>query len=58
MIIIVLFFIFNYPVAPASLGAKRKTPVPHPPQLAFLMKETAGPTEEERTESTAGQFTL
>lgn len=57
MIIIVLLFIFNSPVAPAS-GAQRKTPVPLPPQLAFLMKETAGPTEEERTESTAGQFTL
>lgn len=56
MIIIVLFFIFNSPVAPASSGAQRKTPVPLPPQLAFLLKETAGPTEEERT--TAGQFTL
>lgn len=58
MIIIVLFFIFNSPVAPASSGAQRKTPVPLPPQLVFLLKETAGPTEEERTESTAGQFTL
>ena len=58
MIIIVLLFVFNSHVAPASPGAERKTPVPLPPQLAFLMKETAGPTEEERTESTEGQFTL
>ncbi|KAJ3584023.1 hypothetical protein NHX12_014520 [Muraenolepis orangiensis] len=33
-------FIF-FPVAP---GRKRNTPVPLPPQLEFLVKETAGPT--------------
>ncbi|KAG7467906.1 hypothetical protein MATL_G00137180 [Megalops atlanticus] len=38
--------------APASPGVKSKTPVPLPPELAFLVKKTAGPTSIERPEST------
>ncbi|XP_034528991.1 uncharacterized protein LOC117804752 isoform X2 [Notolabrus celidotus] len=36
----------------ASSGVKRKTPVPLPPELAFLVKETAGATKPLSSEST------
>ncbi|KAJ3598733.1 hypothetical protein NHX12_000659 [Muraenolepis orangiensis] len=35
-------------------GRKRKTPVPLPPQLTFLVKETAGSIKAERPESSDG----
>lgn len=49
-----LFICFT--VVPVSAPAKRKTPVPLPPQLAFLAKETAGSPVAERPESTSGVF--
>ncbi|KAL2087402.1 hypothetical protein ACEWY4_016231 [Coilia grayii] len=42
------------PVFPAPPSVRKKTPVPLPPELAFLAKETTGPTATQRPESAQG----